>query len=69
MKYNEASMLQLWKFDDLKQKLDTEMASSDFEKTYNEIQKYPELSKLLDEVKTTDQFINKIGYSNLTPEQ
>lgn len=68
LKYNEASMLQLWKFDDLKQKLDTEMASLGL-KNYNEIQKYPELSKLLDEVKTTDEFINKIGYSNLTPEQ
>jgi len=68
LEYNEASMLQLWKFDDLKYQLDIEMKKKELT-NYEQIKPDTELFALLEKVKATDEFINKIGYSNLTPEQ
>lgn len=61
-------MLQLWKFDDLKYQLDIEMEKKGLT-NYEQIKSDTELFTLLEEVKATDKFINKMGYSNLTPEQ
>lgn len=68
LKYNEVSLLQLWKRDEIKYRLDEEMETKGLN-DYNQINSYPELVALFDQVKETDDFINKMGYSRLTPEQ
>lgn len=68
LKYNEVSLLQLWKRDEIKYRLDKEMEGKGLN-DYNQISPYPELVALLDQVKATDELINKMGYSRLTPEQ
>lgn len=68
LKYCEVSLLQLWKRDEIKYRLDKEMEAKGLN-DYNQINPYPELVVLLDQVKATDDFIKKMGYSSLTPEQ
>ena len=68
LKYCEVSLLQLWKRDEIKYRLDKEMKDKGLN-DYNQINPYPELIALLDQVKATDDFIKKMGYSSLTPEQ
>lgn len=68
LKYCEVSLLQLWKRDEIKYCLDKEMEAKGLN-DYNQINPYPELVTLLDQVKVTDDFIKKMGYSSLTPEQ
>lgn len=68
LKYSDVSILQLWKRDEIKYRLDKEMEAKGLN-DYNQINPYPELVALLDQVKATDDFIRKMGYSRLTPEQ
>ncbi len=68
LKYCETSLLQLWKRDEIKYRLDKEREAKGLN-DYNQINPYPELVALFDQVKVTDNFINKMGYSRLTPEQ
>jgi hypothetical protein len=62
------SLLQLSKVDYQKYKLDKAMEKKGL-KDYSKIKAYPELVKLEKELKTTKDYIAKIGYSSLTPEQ
>ncbi len=62
------SLLQLSKVDYQKYKLDKAMEKKGL-KDYSKIKPYPELVKLEKELKTTQDYIAKIGYSSLTPEQ
>lgn len=62
------SLLQLSKVDYQKYKLDKAMEKKGL-KDYSKIKPYPELVKLEKEMKTTKDYIAKIGYSSLTPEQ
>jgi len=68
IKYCKASLLQLWKFDELKYRLDKEMESKGFT-NYNQISNDPKLVALFEEVKSTEKYIKEIGYSSLTPQQ
>ena len=68
LKYCKASLLQLWKFDELKFRLDKAMENKGFT-DYNQIGIDAELISLFEEVKSTEQFIKEMGYSNLTPQQ
>ena len=62
------SLLQLSKVDYQKYKLDKELEKKGL-KDYSKIKPYPDLVKLEEELKTTKDYIAKIGYSSLTPEQ
>ena len=62
------SLLQLVKRDEIKFRLDKEMEKKGLN-DYEKIKPYPELVKLLDEVKSIDKYILQIGYSKLTAEQ
>ncbi len=68
LKYCEVSLLQLWKRDEIKYRLDKKMEAKGLN-DYNQINPYPELVALFNQVKATDDFIKKMGYSRLTPEQ
>ena len=62
------SLLQLSKADDQKYQLDKAMEKKGF-KDYSKIKPYPDLVKLEKEYNATKDYIAKIGYSSLTPEQ
>ncbi len=62
------SLLQLSKFDYQKHNLDKAMEKKGL-KEYSKIKHYPALVKLEKEMKITKDYIAKIGYSSLTPEQ
>lgn len=62
------SLLLLSKVDYQKYKLDMAMKKKGL-KDYSKIKTYPDLVKLEKELKTTKDYIAKIGYSSLTPEQ
>jgi hypothetical protein len=62
------SLLQLSKADCQKYILDKEMEKKGL-KDYSKIKPYPDLVKLEKEYKATKDYISKIGYSSLTPEQ
>lgn len=62
------SLLVTLKVNDQKYQLDKAMERYGL-KDYRKIKLFPELVKLDDELKETNTFISKIGYSSLTPEQ
>lgn len=62
------SLLQLSKIDYQKYKLDKAMEKKGL-KDYSKIRTYPDLVKLEKELNTTHDYMAKIGYSSLTPEQ
>lgn len=62
------SLLQLAKADDEKYELDNAMEKKGLN-DYDKIKPYPELVKQFEEYKATKDYIAKIGYSKLTPEQ
>ncbi len=62
------SLLQLSKVDYQKYKLDTAMEKKGL-KDYSKIRPYPDLVELEKELKITQDYITKIGYSSLTSEQ
>lgn len=68
LKYRKASLLQLWKFDELKYRLDKAMELKGIN-NYNHVKKYPKLAELYEKVKSTDKYIKEMGYSNITPQQ
>ena len=68
LKANRNSLLQLAKRDEIKYRLDKAMEAKGLN-DYNRIIPYPELVKLKKELDETIQYIQKIGYSKLTPEQ
>ncbi len=68
LKFYPNSLLQLSKADDQKYKLDKAMEKNGL-KDYSKIKPYSELVKLEKEFKATKDYIAKIGYSSLTPEQ
>jgi len=61
-------LLQLWKFDEIKYRLDKRMQILGFT-NYNEINDNSELVSLFEEVKSIEQYIKDMGYSSLTPQQ
>lgn len=68
LKYYPNSLLQLIKADDQKYHLDKAIKRKGLN-NYSKIKPYPDLVKLEKEFKTTKDYIIKIGYSYLTPEQ
>lgn len=62
------SLFQLAKADDEKYRLDKAMEKQGLN-DYNKINPYPELVKQFKEYQATKDYITKIGYSTLTPEQ
>lgn len=68
LKASPNSLLQLVKRDEIKYRLNNAMKAKGLN-NYNKINLYPELVKLKKELDETVQYIQKIGYSKLTPEQ
>jgi hypothetical protein len=68
LKYYPISMLQVWRANDLKSRLDSKMASLGLN-NYRQIQNYPELMEIYNVMDTSYRFIDRIGYSTMKPEQ
>ncbi len=68
LEYCEASLLQLWKRDEIKYRLDKDMEAKGLN-NYDQISPYPELVALFDQVRETERIIKKIGHSRLSPKQ
>jgi len=68
IKYYPNSNLQLAKRDDIKYRLDNAMKLKGLNH-YNQLKSYPELQKQYLSLESTFDYLKKIGYSRLTPEQ
>lgn len=68
LQFYPISLFQIWRANDLKFRLDSEMASLGI-RDYKQIQSYPELTEKYNVIDSTFRYINKLGYSTISNEQ
>lgn len=67
LKYFKTSHLQLWKADEVQYRLGQAMSAKGITNT-NQLKEYPELQEMQEEIKARNEYIKKMGYSSMKPE-